>query len=324
MARAELAAHPVPGYTIEVVYDTTVEGDTPEIEVHRAERFAAIPHLVGVVGHGGSRGTLAAAPVYDAAGIPLIVPTSTSRLLQEAGPWTFLLPPSDSVEGALLARFAVHGLGARRITIFYINDEYGVGLRDGAMLELEKLGATIVDRVPLGPNNELETLIDASFSREHPDVLLVAGTDQATGTIARIAAARIPGMRVVAGDGALAMPGLARSAGPAASSIYGAAFWAAESGSSTDLAYVERFRSATGRAPLPSATMNRDAIMLLVQAVREVGADRARIRTWLERLGTSHPPFEGITGAITFRKEAAPRLRIVRVEGESLAPVDFP
>lgn len=323
MARAEIARDPVPGITIELVFDSAVPGDSPEIEVHRAERFAAIPGLVGVVGHGGSRGTLMAAPVYNAAGIPQVVPTATSRLLQGAGPWTFLLPPSDSVEGALLARFAVEGLAARRISIFYINDEYGVGLRDGALLELERLRATVVDRVPLGIANDLETLVEASFTRGRPDALIVAGTEQLTGAIARSAVRRMPGMRVIAGDGALAMPQLARSAGPAAEAIYGAAFWVPDSASARDAAYSNDFRAATGFAPLPSATMSRDAIMLLVQAIREVGPDRAAIRAWLERLGGAHPAFEGITGSISFRREGAPRLRIVRVEGESLVPVNF-
>lgn len=323
MARAEISRNPVPGLTIEVAFDSTVQGDSPEIEVHRAERFAEMPGLVAVVGHGGSRGTLVAAPVYNAAGVPQVVPTSTSRLLQGAGRWTFLLPPSDSVEGALLARFAVEGLQARSISIFYINDEYGVGLRDGAMLELERLGARVIDRVPLGVGNDLETLIEASFTRGRPDALIVAGTEGLTGAIARMAVKRIPSMQVIAGDGALAMPELARSAGPAAEAIYGAAFWAPDSASARDQEYVREFRRVTGTAPLPSAAMNRDAIMLVVQAIREVGPDRKAIRAWLERLGTGHQPFDGVTGAITFRREAAPRLRIVRVEGESLVPVTF-
>lgn len=276
-----------------------------------------------MVGHGGSRGTLAALPVYDAAGVPLVVPNSTSRQLQGAGPWTFVLPPSDSVEGALLARFAVHGLGARRISIFYINDEYGVGLRDGALLELGRLGATVIDRVPLGQFNDLSTMVEASLTRGRPDVIVVAGTPQMTGLIARAATERIPEMRVVAGDGALVMPDLARYAGGAAGSIYCAAFWAPDANNPNDQAYIARFREVTGRAPLPSATMSRDAIMLLAQAVREAGTDRAAIRRWLEQLGEDRPPYAGVTGAISFRPEAAPRIEIVRVDGESLVPVEF-
>jgi branched-chain amino acid transport system substrate-binding protein len=324
MVRAELARNPVPGVTIEVVYDSTVPGDSPEIEVRRAERFAAIPGLVAVVGHGGSRGTLAAAPVYNARGIPQVVPTSTSRLLQGAGPWTFLLAPNDSVEGALLARFAIQGLGVRRITIFYLNDEYGVGLRDGALLELSQLGGTLVDQVPLGIDNDLETLVEASLSRGIPDVVLVAGQQKLTGAIARFAAARVPGMRVLAGDAALVMPELAAGAGSAADSVYVAAFWAADSTNSRDQEYRERFREATGMAPMAGATMTYDAFMVLIQAIREVGPEPRAIRNWLTRLGDGRPPFDGITGAITFRQEVRPRLRIVRLHDGALVPVHFP
>jgi branched-chain amino acid transport system substrate-binding protein len=324
VVRDEIARNPVPGIDIEVVYDSTVPGDSPEIEVHRAERLSEIPGLVAVVGHGGSRGSLAAAPVYNTARIPQIVPTSTSRLLHDVGPWTFVLAPNDSVEGALLARFAVQALHAQRISMLYLNDEYGVGLRDGALLELEQMGQRLIDQVPLGNVNDLPTLIDASFTRGVPDLLLVAARDEPTGEIARIAAARNPAVRVVAGDGALVMPDLMRSAGPAGDSIYVAAFWTPDSASERDRAYVAQYRAIAGIDPLASSTMTRDALMLVVQAIREVGTDRRAVREWLERLGRGHPPFEGITGAITFRDEARPRLRIVRLQGNSLVPVRFP
>jgi branched-chain amino acid transport system substrate-binding protein len=322
--RDELARNPIPGIQVELVYDSTVQGDSPEIEVRRAERLTEIPGIVAVIGHGGSRGTLAGAPVYNAARIPQIVPTSTSRLLHDVGPWTFVLAPNDSVEGALLARFAVEELGARQISMLYLNDEYGVGLRDGALLELERRGLHFVDQVPLGADNDLETLLDASFTRGIPDVLLVAARQVATGEIARLATARVPGVRLVAGDGALVMPELAKEAGAAGDSIYVAAFWTPDPASERDQGYLAHYRKIAGVTPLASATMTRDAFMLVIQAIREVGPDRRAIRDWLERLGADHPPFEGVTGAITFRDEARPRLRIVRLDGESLVPVHFP
>src|SRR5207245_5907500 len=72
---------------------------------------------VGVVGHGSSRRSLVASSVYNEAGIPQITPTSTSRLLHAVGPWTFMLAPDDSAEGAFMAAFAAERLGARRVSI---------------------------------------------------------------------------------------------------------------------------------------------------------------------------------------------------------------
>ncbi|HWA40528.1 MAG TPA: ABC transporter substrate-binding protein, partial [Gemmatimonadales bacterium] len=76
--------------------------DQPDAEVALAERIAADPTVVAVVGHFRSRGSLAAAPVYARYGVPQIVPGATSHLLRSAGPWTFVLAPTDSEQAAFL------------------------------------------------------------------------------------------------------------------------------------------------------------------------------------------------------------------------------
>ena len=58
-------------------------------QVQMAADLVTIPGIVGVVGHPGSRPSLLGAPIYAEAGIPLLVPIGTSRLLRDAGPWVF-------------------------------------------------------------------------------------------------------------------------------------------------------------------------------------------------------------------------------------------
>jgi len=170
-ARDELASWPV---RIELAFDSTVSGDPADLEVERAQRFVTLPGLVAMVGHGGSRASLAAAPVYNDAGIPQVVPTSTSRLLATAGPWTFSLAPNDSVEGAFIGDFVAGSLAARSVTIYYVNDEYGEGLRDGVRASLGALGVAILDEVAVHPASDFRTLVEASLRRGTPDVVVVA------------------------------------------------------------------------------------------------------------------------------------------------------
>jgi ABC-type branched-subunit amino acid transport system substrate-binding protein len=153
------------GPRISIVYDSVVSGDPADVEVRRAERLASMPGVVGVVGHGGSRASLAAAPVYNEAGIVQITPISTSRLLKSAGPWTFNLAPDDSVEGGFMGAFVADRLGAGRVTVYYVNDEYGAGLRDGVVAELERRGVAVVDRVPMDLTSDFPTLVAASLKR---------------------------------------------------------------------------------------------------------------------------------------------------------------
>jgi len=315
VARDELAARRS-GPGIRVVFDSVASGERPDIEIERAQRLAAEPGLVGVVGHAGSRASLAAAPVYNEAGIPHIVPTGTSRQLRDAGPWTFALAPNDSVEGEFIAEFVTRRLGARRVTIFYTNDEYGEGLRDGVDAGLARLGATVVDRVPFAYPGDLAARIDASLRRGIPDVVVAAMRWRATGRLTRLVTERVPGIRVVAGDGAMVLPRLADSAGPAADALFIVDFWVPDS-SRASRAFVERFRRVAGVEPRGSHAMSHDALMLLAHAAREVGPDRGEIRRYLMSLGGSRPPYPGVTGPISFRPDRRPNLVMTRlVSGE--------
>lgn len=309
---------------IRIVYDSLSSGDPPDVEVLRAQQLVELPGLVAVVGHGGSRGSLAAAPIYNAAGVPQVVPTSTSRLLQDAGPWTFALAPNDSIEGAFIGAFVLERLGARRVTVFYLNEEYGAGLRDGVVTELARRGVTVVDRVGYDPTNDLPTLVDASLRRGTPELLVVAGRGEDTGRIARAAWARLRGIRVVAGDGALLLPHLPDAAGPAADSVYVVAFWLPDGSDDASRAFIERFTRITGHPPQSSDAMGRDALLLVAHAIREVGARRAAVRDYLRSLGRTRPPYEGVTGPISFTEDRPPRLRMARLRRGQLVPAPEP
>jgi len=309
VVRDEIASWAARGQLpIRIVADSVVQGDSPDREVQRAGRLAALPGMVVVVGHGGSRGSLAAAPVYNQAAIPQIVPNSTSRLLRKAGPWTFMLAPDDSIEGAFMGAFAVDRLHARRATIFYINDEYGAGLRDGIVAALAGRGVRIIDLISFETQSDMATLVAATLHRGVPDVLLVAGRQRETGIIARLTQQRVPGLRIVAGDGALVLPALADNAGPAGDSVYVVAFWLPDAPDSLSRDFVARFRRIVGRDPQSTDAMSHDALLLAAATIRTAGSNRAAARAYLRALGGSRPAFMGVTGPITFTPDRPSRL----------------
>lgn len=316
VAQEELAAGDTshsPAISI-VVESQGGAADPADVEVKRAQHLAALPGVVGVVGHGGSRASLAAAPVYNEAGIVQVVPTGTSRLLHTAGPWTFMLAPDDSVEGAFIGTFLAERLAAHRVSVFFFRDEYGFGLRDGLVAELRRRGLSVVDAVPYQTDNNFRTLVLASLRRGIPDAVVVAGREEA-GLIARFLREAAPRVRIVAGDGALVLPTLADTAGPAADSIYAVAPWLPDAPDSLSRAFVARFRRLVGRDPGPYEAMAHDAVMILAAAIRAVGPQRAAIRTYLRQLGVSRPPFQGVTGPITFGPGRSARLVMARLRG---------
>jgi ABC-type branched-subunit amino acid transport system substrate-binding protein len=242
-----------------------------------------------------------------------------------------MLAPDEIAEGAFIGAFVSDRLNARTATIFYHSDEYGMGLRDGIASALAERGVRVIDQVsfdwmhnyPRMPDRELfENIVAASLRRGVPDVVIIAGRNGEAGQIGRLIHARAPGVIFVAGDGVEAGKAFFSTAGPAAESFYMAAFWNPNMPDEESRAFVERFRQATGREPLPTDAMKYDAAMAMAQAAREAGADREAIRRYLAELGSTRPPLRGVTGEISFAPDRAPRLVMTRIGGGAAVLVD--
>lgn len=322
IALADLAASRQPG-ELEIfhVVDSTLVGDAAETEVQRAESLVRTEGVVAVLGHTSSRGALAAAPVYDSAGIPQVTAIATSRRLQLAGPYTFAVAPNDSIEGAFIANFVATRLRANRVAMFCENDEYGRGLCSGVRDELARHAVRVVDRVPFSYNSDHATLLAAAASRSNPDAVVVAGRQLAAATYAIATAEHLPGVPVVTGDAALVLPELSDSAGAAAANLYVTSLWQPDADDNAAQRFISRFRERTGRLPGPFDALSYDAMMLLGTAIREAGRDPDAIAGWLSSLGDSRPAYKGVTGRIAFGPSRETRLVMTRIVDGQAVPV---
>jgi branched-chain amino acid transport system substrate-binding protein len=304
---------------------------TIQLNTDQATVFADDPSVVAVVGHPGSRDALLGAAVYNARGVPNVVPNATSSRLSETGPWTFLMVPSDSVQGEFIASYSLDSLHAQRISVLYLGDEYGLGLRDGIRAALQRRGAKPADET-LIPSEECfstrsgilyESIVKAALHRANPDVMVVTAGNSTGWCIADFIHVASPTTWVVFSDG---MDGARRLPEPARglpdrrlrvnpAKIRGVSFW--EPGAdSQNQAFVERIQRVAHHAPDASEALQFDAYMVLATAVREAGPDRVAVRKWLESLGRTREPWQGVTGPIAFNRE---RSEILRMTGPSPA-----
>lgn len=313
-------------------YDSIADSQTSEGALALASAFVADPALSVVVGPSNSRHALATAPAYNGAGLAQIVPSATSRRLRRAGPATFTLAPDDSVEGDFLSRFAGQVLGRRRAVVFYVNDEYGEGLREGIEASFVTRGGSVLGRYPVGGEVDIAALVHAAFRRARPDVVLVAGRSRETGLILSATRGIDPGIPVVAGDGAYLPAQLLRFADGDLAGLYVVSFWVYDSTDAGHRAFAERVRRILDREPMPEDALTEDALVLATEARLAAGTDRAAVRRWLNGLGREHPAYPGLTGSISFGPGRVPPLAMVRFrEGKAeradrslVAPVPSP
>jgi branched-chain amino acid transport system substrate-binding protein len=257
--------------------------------------------VLAVVGGAYSSLALAAAPVYNGGRRPLVQlsPSASSPLLTQAGDYTFRLCPSDLAYGAALARFA-QDKGLRRAAVFYVNDEYGRGVRRTFAAEFSRIGGEVLELDPfLAARPDVGPYLDR-IRRERRALVLVLAANQTEGlaVLRQIQAARL-GLPVLAGDG---MVGAERTDPSLMEGVLVSSAYLMGSTWDGNPRFVEAYRAAFPKAGPPDqgAAASYDAVRLLAQVIGEAGADRRRVRDELARVGNGGPAFTGVMGSIGF------------------------
>lgn len=278
-----------------------------------AQEFLDDPRVVAVVGHANSGGMVGAAPLYDH-GLVAVSPSATSPEITGISPWVFRITTNDSVNGAMLARFAAQ-LGTRRAAVLYENNVYG---RDLAQAFRAGYKGVLVGVDPIaGDGSKVEPFV-SYYARVAPDLIFVAGTEGSGRALLREARRQGFHPRWLSGDG---WTGIASDT--AAQGAYIAVPFSIHDPRPEARRFVAAFRARYGEEPDANAAMAYDATRLLVKAVREVGADRGAVREYLAAVRGDNG-YAGVTGDIRFAANGDPegtRFVMTQARGGTLRPV---
>ncbi|MFB9659531.1 ABC transporter substrate-binding protein [Glycomyces mayteni] len=123
------AAGGIGGRTVEILaYD---DGGDPLKAKDNAEAIVADGRAVAVIGHTTTDPSIAASPVYAAAGLPAISPSATGDDLTANRPWYFQGIFDNTQQGAFLAAYVDAVLGLDRATVVHGDDRYGTDIHEG-------------------------------------------------------------------------------------------------------------------------------------------------------------------------------------------------
>jgi len=132
--------------------------------------------VLGVIGHLNSGQTLAAMTTY--ANLPLIVitPTASEQSLSQKGYTNFFrVNANDAVQASVDARFLVEQLEATRVAVVFNNTEYGQGLAQSLVQELQVLGTEIVTQIEVEEGQGEYATEVAQIQNASPDAIFYAG-----------------------------------------------------------------------------------------------------------------------------------------------------
>lgn len=279
-----------------------------------ARKLITRDKVVALIGECSSGRTLEAAPVAQAAGVPLVTPAATSTKVTEVGDAIFRVCFVDPFQGEVLGAFAHGRLRARRAALLLeAGSPYSVGLADQFARAFRARGGEIVaDQRYAGADTDFRAQLTAIRSAR-PDVIFLPGYYVAAGLVARQARELGLGATLLGGDGFEA-PQLLEIGGAALEGACYATHFSAENRAPESQRFVAAFRARHGAVPNGLSALSYDAVRLVADAIRRAGTtERAALRAAL----AATRDFPGVTGRTTLNagRDADKEATIMRVAG---------
>ena len=239
--------------------------------------------VVGIVGTVMSKVSLAGAPIAQAAGIPMISPTSTNPKVTEVGDYIFRACFIDPFQGTVGAQFAFGDLKAKKAAaLFDSGNDYAKGLSEFFKAKFEALGGQVV---AFEGHASGTTDFKAQLTKivaQKPDVLYSPNYYQDDALIAK--QARELGFKgpIVGGDG-WDSPDLVKIGGSAVENCYFTNHYSKDDTRPIVQDFVQKYQAKYGEAPDALAALGYDAMNIMLDAIKRAGkTEGASIRDALK------------------------------------------
>ena len=292
------AAGGINGKTLTLIFEDDTGKDREASLV--AERIASNPSILAVVGHFNSSCSLAGKPIYKRGGIVELSPGSTNVRVCEGSDWTFRNLYRDDFQGQFVAKYIKNKLrDIQRIAVFFDNDDYGRGLKDGFTKAANEIGLQIVASEAYDRDNTDFKAQLTSIKGKDPDLIFIAGLYSQAGLIVKQARETGITVQLFGADG-VDSPDFLNIAGNSAEGTYIATPFVFELGGTEANRVAQAFEQEFGKAPDTWAALTYDAVGMIAKAIEKVGENRQAIRDHLAGIDSPEEGYKGITGLTYF------------------------
>src|SRR4030043_2264704 len=146
MAAEEInAAGGMKGKKMEIVYEDNKS--TPKDCVTAVRKLIAVDKVPALFGPAGSSNFMAAAPVAQENKVVMLSAQGAAPALTKAGEYIFRVFPSDILQGKGVSELCVR-LGYKEVPVMYVNNDWGLGLKNSFVENFRKAGGRVTDEIP--------------------------------------------------------------------------------------------------------------------------------------------------------------------------------
>lgn len=280
---------------VEALDDEADSDVAVEVAEGVTQEIAAGKEVLGLIGHYNSGQTLAAMQIYDGIGLNVVTPTASNITLTQLGYRSFFrVNATDATQGRVDAEFLVDTLGARRVAVVHLDDDYGNGLRDLVAENLNRLGAEVVADIVVQEAAERHDAAVAEIQRVQPDAVFLASYE--TEGYVLLPQLREAGVSVpfLASD-ACFLSALIDESGPAAEGAYVSGFTPSPA-TAVDDKWVSQYQAVEQRNPDTYSIVGYMAMDVLIRAAQQAKTtDPTRLSEAIRRLD-----YQGLAAHISY------------------------
>jgi branched-chain amino acid transport system substrate-binding protein len=265
--------------------------------------------VVAAIAHLNSGVSIAAAPIYAAAGIPQLAISTKPQYTQLGLPTTLRMVANDDIQGGAMSSFAMGLPGASRFAVVDDGSPFGTGLADNVAKTLAGQGRSVVVRRSLDDKTTALGALVQELATAQADVLVTTlGDFQIAALLPELAAKGLTQLRILGADNSktdrVVDAQLTQGGVYATSGIIDAKEFP------TSKAFLANFHRRFGGDPIYGAHYAYDAIHLIADAVtRNRSLDRAQLLKRLKEFDGNAP----VTGSMRFREDGEQRYASVAV-----------
>jgi len=282
-----------------IILDTryTIDG-----AISAANKLITNPEVVAVMAPCLSSACLALEDIFNKAGVAFIAGAQNHNLNKSklGHPYFFRSRPVDSFYGASLGIFVVKELKAKKVAIFYNNDDFGTGMKNTTKDAVEKLGAEVVILEGHNTGDKDVTGQILKIKKSGAEALIV-WTHPAEGVIITRQAKEL-GLNIpLIGHCSFVEATFISLAGPEYSEgWYGASEVFMSNPDERFQEFKKSFNAKYGEEPEMHAAQNYDEVYLIAEAIKLSGrADREGVVYGLAKI----KDFKGAKSTYTFDEE---------------------
>ena len=306
----------------------------PEEAATVVQKLINQDQVAAVIGEVASSRSLAAAPICQGAGVPMVSPSSTNPKVTEVGDYIFRMCFIDPFQGTVMAKFAATNLNLKKVAILKdVKSDYSVGLAQYFTEAFKAAGGTIVAEAAYSAGDQDFSGQLTKIKAANPEAIFVPGYYTEVGLIARTAKQLGVDAPLLGGDG-WESDQLIEIGGDALNGAYYSNHFAVDNPEPRLQDFLKKFKAKFGKDPDAIAGLAYDAANVIFDCAQKLhdtdattfaGLSSAKAGTperkaacaKLRDLIAKTKDYAGVTGVITLdeKRNASKPAVVLEIKG---------